>query len=367
MLVVIFVIILFSLLVILHEWGHFITARRGGVEVEEFGIGFPPRVWGKKVGPTLYSVNLLPLGGFVRLKGEDAAETGPGTFGGASYAVKAKVLLAGVGMNIVTAIVILYALCLIGLPALGGSFEPGFLKPTYAQPKQLLLVEVVPGSPAAKAGLTRGDYVLQANGTKLEDDASLRNFTKDHAGQEVSLRVRTGGNERDVQVKLRPAGASDGFLGVGTHQIYKLRYDPLSAVAAAVYITGALFVATVVGVVNLLISVPILILGLFAQAIPAQAQAASGPLGIFFILQSVSVLGMAYIFLVMANIAVALAAFNVLPLPALDGGRLALITFQKVLKRRISPDTEARIHAYGFMALIGLMVLITIYDLRKPH
>ena len=116
MLVIIVVIILFSALVILHEWGHFIAARRGGVGVEEFGIGFPPRVWGKKVKGTLYSLNLLPLGGFVRLKGEDAADAGPGSFGAASYAVKAKILLAGVGMNALTAVVILYGLCLVGLP-----------------------------------------------------------------------------------------------------------------------------------------------------------------------------------------------------------------------------------------------------------
>src|SRR5713101_2521932 len=106
MLVIVIIILLFSLLVILHEWGHFIAARRNGVEVEEFGIGFPPRVWGKKVRKTLYSINLLPLGGFVRLKGEDTADNGPGTFGGASVAAKSKILLAGVGMNLLTAVVI---------------------------------------------------------------------------------------------------------------------------------------------------------------------------------------------------------------------------------------------------------------------
>src|SRR5450755_2649762 len=98
MLVIILIVLLFASLVILHEWGHFLAARRGGVDVEEFGIGFPPKVWGRKVRGTLYSINLLPLGGFVRLKGEDSADTGPGTFGGAKFSVKAKILLAGVGM-----------------------------------------------------------------------------------------------------------------------------------------------------------------------------------------------------------------------------------------------------------------------------
>ncbi len=365
MLVIIVVIFLFSLLVILHEWGHYITARRDGVEVEEFGIGFPPRIWGKKVGKTLYSVNLLPLGGFVRLKGEDGAETGPGTFGGAKYSTKAKVLLAGVGMNLLTAIVVLYALCVTGLPGLGAQFEPGFLKHEYAQKPQLILAEVVAGSPAAQAGLKRGDFLLEANGKKLADDGALRAFTKAHAGQEVTLKVQSGASERDVKVKLRPLTSSAGFLGVGGQEVYKLRYDPLRAVVAAVYITGTLFVATIVGVFGLIIHIPALILGLFAKAVPQAAEAASGPLGIIFILKSLSSLGYSYIFLFMANIAVALAAFNVLPLPALDGGRLAIITYQKVFKHRIKAETEAKIHAIGFLALIALMVLISVYDVRK--
>ncbi len=368
MLIAIVIIVLFSLLVILHEWGHFLAARRGGVEVEEFGVGFPPKVWGKKVGGTLYSVNWLPLGGFVRLKGEDTGQTGPGTFGGASYSVKAKILLAGVGMNMLTAVVILYALCVTGIPALGGAFEPKFLPSTYSQSRQLIMAEVVPGSPAAAAGLVRGDFLLSANGAPLEDEAALRAFTKAHAGQEVSLSVKHDGVVRDVAVKLRDQASSSGYLGVGSQQVYRLRYDPLTALAAAVYIAGALFVGTIVGVVMLLVHIPALVLGLFSTKVPEAAASASGPVGIFLILQSLSSLGYAYIYLFMANIAVALAAFNVLPLPALDGGRLAIITLRRfVKKRQISADLEARIHSIGFIALIALMVLITVYDLRKPH
>lgn len=365
MLIIVLVIILFSLLVILHEWGHFMEARRGGVEVEEFGVGFPPRIWGKKVRGTLYSVNLLPLGGFVRLKGEDGEAAGSGTFAGARYSTKVKILLAGVGMNLATAVVILYGLCVTGLPGLGAQFEPRFLASEYAQTPQLLLAAVTEGSPAAQAGLVRGDFLIAANGTNLTNDTALRAFTKEHAGQEVKLRVRSDGDERDVTVKLRPATSKEGFLGVAGQEVYKLRYDPLRAVVAAVYITGALFVATIVGVLGLIAHIPALIVGLFTESVPQAAQAASGPLGIIFILKSLSSLGYAYILLFMANIAVALAAFNVLPLPALDGGRLALITVQKLMKRRIPMETEAKIHAIGFLVLIGLIILISVYDVRK--
>jgi regulator of sigma E protease len=365
MLTIIVIVFLFALLVILHEWGHFLAARRGGVDVDEFGIGFPPKIWGKKVGPTLYTINLLPLGGFVRLKGEDTADNGPHTFGGARFGTKAKILLAGVGMNLVTAVVILYALALVGLPALGAQFEPNFLKHEYAQPKQLILAQVEDGSPAAKAGIKRGDFVLRANGKDLKTDEDLRNFTKANAGHEVLLHVRSSGDERDVKVKLREPGNKDGYLGVVSQQVYKLRYDPLSALVAAVWITGALFVATIVGVVSLIVHIPQLLINLFSSTVPQAAETASGPLGIVFILKSISVLGYSYIFLFMANIAVALAAFNVLPLPALDGGRLAIIAAQRWSKRQLGPDVEARIHAAGFMVLIGLMLLITVYDLRK--
>lgn len=365
MLTIIIIVFLFALLVILHEWGHFIAARRGGVEVEEFGIGFPPKLWGKKVGGTLYTINLLPLGGFVRLKGEDTADDGPHTFGAAPFSTKAKVLLAGVGMNLVTAFVILYALAVTGLPALGPSFEPKFLKSDYAQPKQLILANVEAGSPAAKAGIKRGDFLLRGDGQDLRTEEQLRDFTKSRAGQDVLLHVRSSGDERDVKVRLREPGSKEGYLGVVSQQVYKLRYDPLSAVAAAVYITVALFVATIVGVFQLIIHIPTLLLNIFSTNVPAAAETASGPLGIIFIMKSISVLGYSYIFLFMANIAVALAAFNVLPLPALDGGRLALIAFQRWFKRRITAEAEAKIHATGFMALIGLMLLITVYDLRK--
>jgi regulator of sigma E protease len=229
------------------------------------------------------------------------------------------------------------------------------------------VVEVSPGSPAAAAGIKRGDYLLRADATKLEDDAALRNYTKENAGKEVTLRVRSNDDERDVSVRLRSAASTAGYLGVGTRQIYKLQYGPLEAVPAALYMTGALFVGTIVGVFQLFANIPALIGGLFASAVPAAAESASGPVGIVFILQSLSVIGLAYVFLFVANISVALAAFNALPLPALDGGRLALITFQKVFKRRINPETEAKIHAFGFMALIALMVVITIYDVRKHN
>lgn len=365
MLTIILIIVLFASLVILHEWGHYVEARRSKVIVDEFGIGFGPKLFGRVVGKTLYTINALPLGGFVRLRGEDEGDTGPGTFAGAKIGAKTKILLAGVGMNLVTAFVLLYGLSVTALPALGSPFEPTFLHATYPQPKQLVITDVEKGSPAGNAGLKMGDYILRVNGQAITTDDQLRAFTKAEAGKTVMLHVSSAGDERDITVKLRPPNTTSGYLGVVSQQVYKVRYSPLDAVVAAAYITGALFVATIVGVFQLLISIPLLITGLFGGGVPHAAEAASGPVGIFFILKSISTLGIAYLFLFMANIAVALAAFNVLPLPALDGGRLALIWYQKLSKHKLRPETEAKIHAIGFMALIAFLVLITVYDVRK--
>jgi regulator of sigma E protease len=362
---IIAIVLLFASLVILHELGHFVAARRNGVEVDEFGIGFPPKIYGKKIGATEYTLNLLPLGGFVRMRGEDGEDETKGSFGAASLKAKTKILLAGVGMNAITAYLILFVLCLTGLPALGSAFEPSFLHPGYAQAKQLLITEVVAGTPAAKAGIVKSDRLILANGKKIEDDSGLRSFTKENAGKPVSLVISHKGVHRTVELTLNSKSSSNGYLGVAGQQVYKLRYTVLDAFVAAGWITGALFVATIVGVLKLIISVPSLLIHLFGSTVPASADQASGPVGIIYILGSALALGWSYIFLIMANIAVALAAFNVLPLPALDGGRLAVLIAERITKKRFSPESEAKYHTIGFVSLIALMLIITVYDIRK--
>jgi regulator of sigma E protease len=134
---------------------------------------------------------------------------------------------------------------------------------------------------------------------------------------------------------------------------------------AALYITGALFIATIVAVISLILHIPSLITGLFSSGVPASAEAASGPIGIAIILSNIGGLGLAYFFILVANISVALAAFNVLPLPALDGGRLAVAYVRKFTGGKISEESEARYHGYGLLFLLILVVVISIYDVRK--
>jgi RIP metalloprotease RseP len=192
----------------------------------------------------------------------------------------------------------------------------------------------------------------------------LQQFTARHAGQTVTLVVRESGQTLTKAVKLRQP-SDKGILGVSPQQVYKLRYNPIEALAAAIWITGTIFVITIIAVINLIVHLPTLIVGLFGSSIPAPVQDASGPVGIVYILTSLGGLGLSYLFLFIANISIALAALNVLPLPALDGGRLAVAYVRRLSKGRISTESEGLYHGVGFIALIGLVVIITIYDLRK--
>lgn len=354
-LIILLVILIFGFLVFVHEFGHFITAKRAGVEVEEFGFGFPPRAIGKKVGDTIYSINWLPLGGFVKMKGENLTDTTPGTFGATTFWQKTKILFAGVVMNALTAYLILLYLCLTGLPpVIAGQASVGTAQ--YAQPKQIMAVVVEPGSPAAAAGLQRGDLISKGNGQLITDEDDLQAFTKKHAGERVTLVATKDGQTKELSVQLKPASAKVGFLGVTPFQTYQLKYNLPDAIVTAGAITLQLMWATLAAFGNL-------ILGLFTQG--QVSDNVTGPVGIVVLLKNVLDLGIQYILIFVASISVSLAVINALPLPALDGGRWAMALAQKLTKRNFSEKVETAVHAAGFVALIGLMVVVTFFDIKR--
>jgi regulator of sigma E protease len=365
MLAILLVVLIFGLLVFVHELGHFVAARRAGIAVEEFGFGFPPRLAGWKRGGTIYSVNLLPLGGFVRLKGEDSADKSAGSFGAAAFADKVKVLLAGVGMNLATAYVVLLGLCWTGLPPMiEGQFSFG--NPREVQPRQLLAAEVAPESPASYAGIKKGDIILSGNGSNFVREQDLLDFTKSHAGQEVQLTVKQGSEQRQINVRLRGEedGKNHGYLGLTPFQTNKLGYGWEAPIVAAGLLVQ-LVAATFVGVLVFLANVPSLLFGLITQAPMADTATATGPVGLVVIITNLLHLGLSYIAMFVAAISVSLAVFNVLPIPAVDGGRLALVVFQRFTGRTLNPAREAIIHTTGFILLVLLMVVVTMLDIRR--
>lgn len=356
-------IVLFIGLVLVHEFGHFIVARRGGIETEEFGLFFPPRIWGKKLrkkkgDDTLYSINLLPLGGFVKLKGEHDSDTEPGTFGAASLKRKVMVMMSGVFMNFVTAAVILTGLALFGMPhAVPGQFT--IPSDTKASSRKIMVSSVAEGTPAASIGMQSGDEIINVAGEQISSTDQLIGITKAHAGQEIDVTFVSKSENRQVekQVKLNPENHEKGQLGVAPAELALYR-STWSAPIVGVGSTAQFSWLTLKGVGSALF------LWVSGNTAEAQEQVA-GPVGIFSMLNDVSHFGIAYVLFIIAIISVALAVMNLLPIPALDGGRLFVILLYRLRKKELPPETEERIAAIGMMVLLALMVLITIVDIKR--
>ena len=358
-LIFIFGIILFVGLVIVHEFGHAIAARRNGVEVEEFGIGFPPRAWSKRLkSGTRLSLNWLPLGGFVRLKGEHDSATGPGTYGGASMWVKTKILLAGVVANWLVAIFIFTTLALTsGLPQL---VPAQFTVPgdTIVSKQEVIASQVVPHSPADKAGLREGDILLQLNGKPIASADQLVQLTASHAGQRVSVLYQRSGGERTVNVALnKNHQANEGYIGIAPGE-ETLRRSTWSAPIVGVGVTAQFTWLTAKGLGATVAHL--------AKQEYAQAGAnVAGPVGIVTILQDSSKLGLSPVLFLIGIVSLTLAVMNVLPIPALDGGRLFVTLLFRATRRPLTKRREEAIQSAGFAALILLVVVIKLVGVGR--
>jgi regulator of sigma E protease len=350
---ILLIIVIFSSVVFVHEFGHFMAARRGGIEVEEFGFGFPPRLIGIKRGRTIYSINWLPLGGFVRMKGEDQNDNSKGAFAAAKLNTKVKVLVAGVVMNLLMGYLILTMLALTGLPRIiDGQFRLGPVH--YAQEPAVLVVEVVKDSPAAKAGIKTGDLVIAGNGQKFNSESDLTNFTKNHAGETVTLELKQDGTRNSKLIQLNSQSGSTGYLGVTPLRVESQRYGWLAPIVAA-GISLQLIWRTLLGFVGLI----------GGLVVHHQASAdVAGPVGIVVILSNVIHLGWSYVWVFVLSICFSLAVINILPIPALDGGRLA-ITLIRARYKKLPIELENQINKFGFVALLVLMALVTVIDIRR--
>ena len=351
-------LVMFVSLIILHEFGHYLAARRSGVKVEEFGIGFPPRIKGRrfKKGGTLYSLNWLPLGGFVRLKGEHDADKSKGSYGAASIRSKTFILMAGVLMHLLVAAIILTVLSATGLPRLVDN-QWAVASDTKVIQNDVLVTYVVEDSPAARAGIEAGDAVVSLNGQALDSSDSLGPLTKDYAGQTVDVRWSSGGQETGGEVTLNSQGGDDGYLGVSTGD-FVVERSTWSAPIRGVGLTLQFTWLTIKGVVN---TVGDLLVGQGSAA----ADNVAGPVGIVVLLKDVSQAGLSFVMMFVALISVTLAVMNSLPIPALDGGRLFVTYVFRLVKKPLSMRLEEKIQAAGMALLIGLVILITFVDVSR--
>ncbi|MEK7461052.1 MAG: site-2 protease family protein [Patescibacteria group bacterium] len=341
--ILVFVIIL-GLLIFVHEWGHFLLARATGIKVEEFAFGFPPRLLAWKRGETEYALNLLPFGGYVRLLGEDGKSNDPRAFNRQSVLKRLGVVVAGVFMNLVLAVIVFWVGFTIGMvpvvsqPAdLGGSQAP-----------QLFVVGIVKDSAAEAIGLLQFD-IIQGFGSSDE----LRLYTQSQAGQEITLTIIREGQEMTKQVTL--GSDASGPLGVYTQQVTKVKLGFFGAGRAAFIETGKTVVAT------------FHFLGNFFSQLVSRGQVAegvTGPVGIFRITGQTVQLGFTYVLQLLGILSVNLALLNILPIPALDGGRGLFVVLEGIVRRKVvREEIEGVIHAVGFILLLALILFITYSDI----
>jgi len=366
MTIIIFLIVL-GVLIFSHELGHFLVAKRAGVRVDEFGLGFPPRLFGFKRGGTLYSLNIIPFGGFVKIYGEDAttvATDDPSCLTAKSKWRQASILVAGIIFNLILAwLLITIALATTGLPMNAGSAPAGY----EIRDAKLTVVQISPNSPAEKAGLKAGDTIISlrsgADYVYPQSAEDVQNFTGSRGGQEITIgfihpeaKLKTAIVERAVTpVMGLVSGRAAVGLGVDNVGILKLSL-PRSVVAGA-QMFAKLTWLTARGLAGL-------ITDLFRGRSELLGQVV-GPIGLASLVGSTVTLGFGYLLFFTAVISINLALLNLLPFPALDGGRLLFLLIEKIKGSPIKPRVAQILNLISFALLILLMIVVSFHDLQK--
>lgn len=358
--IIIFVLIL-GFLIFIHEFGHFISAKKMGVRVEEFGIGFPPSIWKKKIGETVYSINLIPLGGFVKLYGEGGEGSKDSkSFSSKSLSQKTIMILSGTMMNFILAVILFYFL----LAANG--FQSQFLLifdyqfPFGNQQKFTEILAVAENSPAQKAGLEPEDIILKAEENEFKNSIQLIQFINQNKGREITLTLKKAGSEKIEEIKIIPRiepPQNEGALGVALGDMIEVKY-------------GSFWQKTTSGFLHSLNLSHLTFVGLgyyvktsFIQKdVKPLASSVVGPVGILALTKLTLSQGFEQLIFLLALISLALALINVLPLPPLDGGIILLILSEAITGRKISAKTERRIQEIGFIFFIVLFILIAFKD-----
>ena len=448
-------LIVLMVLVVAHEFGHFLMSRRNGVRVLEFGIGFPPRAvawikdpktgkwrrlkrseWdkagmAKTVGVEgknkalkaenkkalssakneeddkkliqkglIFSLNWLPIGGFCQMDGESAEDERKGTFGNASFWKKTKILFGGVAMNWLVAFIILTILAWVGMPNFVDN-QFTIEADTRVEQTPVQIKEVIDGSPAKNAGFLKDDYILEVNGKKVGYGSEIIDLNKENAGKEVTYTIQreinckeTPGHEKckvmgvaenetvptytdtlNLTAVLNSAD-SEYLLGISMQSSESLAYSTWSAPIVGAGLTLQLTGETFKGLGELVWN---LITGVGRQlsfdgsvresgreAIESVGDSVTGPVGIIGVLfPSFTSAGPANLAFLAAIISISLACMNVLPIPALDGGRWLLIAIFKLRKKRLTKEIEEKIVARAFIVLLALIVIVTILDITR--
>lgn len=357
MTVIIFIIVL-SILVFVHEFGHFITAKRAGMKVEEFGFGFPPRIFGVKRGETIYSLNWIPFGGFVKIFGESGeGKNDPRSFASAKSRTRAGVIVAGVFMNFLLAVALLAIGNAVGLRV--GLADISQIK--QARDVKIQIIQIAAHSPAEKVGLKVLDEIVymsvEDEQIQVSDAGQVQDFISRHRGQEISIETRSGRQIKDIKLTPRlnpPPG--EGAIGISLASTGIIKYPWYEAIGRGAEDSAIILERTAIGYATIIKNV-------FSTGKPGIEL--SGPVGIAVITGQASRLGFTYLMQFVALISINLAILNIIPFPALDGGRLLFIGIEKLKGRPVSKQVEAAVNTAGFALLILLMIYVTTKDILK--
>lgn len=332
---IILTVIGIATLIILHELGHFLAAKFFGMRVDEFGVGFPPKIFGKKIGETVYSLNVFPLGGFVKIHGEIGLEDSDSrSFANAPAWKRAIVISSGVVANFIIGWLIISTVLFFGTGSQGVFVE-----------------RVLPNSPAEVAGFKTGDLLKDFNGS--EDFLS---FVKSQSGQTVEFKIKRLNEEINLSATLRAPNEEEGALGVvigdagvKSHTFFESIYLGLKT---SLNIMAAVFVG-LTSIVKALFTEGRLLEGFV------------GPIGVIGLAAQTAKSGIILFMQLLGLISLNLAALNVLPFPALDGGRLLFVIFEKIKGAKLTPKFEAVANGVGFSLLIALIIAITVRDVSR--
>jgi len=342
-------------LIVLHEWGHFITAKRLNVKVEEFGIGLPPRIWGKKIGETIYSINLLPLGGFVKLPGEIEKSDDPRAFSNQSVTKRILIVLAGVISFWIISAVLFSIVFSLGVPEAISDEETRYENATVQ------VLQVLKDSPAYFAGIRMGDEIIEIKTGKevfeIKKVKEIQTLSQQNKGKEISLKIKRGESFFEKKLTLRDSlSKGEAPMGVSLARIalksYPFYLAPFEGVKKTFLTTIEIIKGYGEAIKNLVMRQPV------------QGEL-MGPVGIVDFFSKVIELGPGYYLQFLAIFSIYFAIFNSFPIPALDGGKLLFLLIEGVRKKPINPKIEERITLVFFSLLLVLMITITIKEVMR--
>lgn len=351
---VVFLLVL-GILVFIHEAGHFIMAKRAGMKVEEFGFGFPPKIFGFRRGETEYTINLIPLGGFVKILGENGAEKeNPRSFASKSAWSRFQVLIAGVSANVLLAVVFFSIVAFIGVPTISGEEFPR----DNIRDVAVMIIEVAKDSPAQKAGMQAGDIILSIKNSGaslgITRNSDVEKFVADNKGKELTFEIRRGKEVLNITALARQdAPANQGATGISLAEVGTVSYAWHQAIWQGIKRAGEIMILIVLTLFGLVKSL------ILTGHVNGQL---SGPVGIAVMAGQTANMGLAYLMQFIAMLSINLAIINALPFPALDGGRILFLAIEKIKGKPVSREWENTVHTAGMVFLLLLMALVTFRD-----